>query len=151
MRAVVQRVTSSSVSTGAKVIGRISSGLCIFLGVGRNDTEKDVEWIVNKIIGLRIFEDEDGKMNKSLVESGGAVLLVSQFTLYGDCRKGRRPSFGGAASPETAKKLYERCCDQFRANNIEIETGRFQSYMHVNIDNDGPVTFIINSPGSEKE
>jgi len=150
LRSVVQRVTSSSVSTDGEVIGKIDSGLCVLLGVANDDTEKDAEWTVNKIIGLRIFEDQEGKMNKSLLDIGGSILLVSQFTLYGDCRKGRRPSFIGAAAPEVANSLYEKCCDLFRKMNVNLETGKFRSYMQVNIANDGPVTLIIDSPRSEK-
>lgn len=149
MRAVIQRVLSSSVEVEGKTIGKIDEGLCILLGVTHYDTEKDTEWIVNKIIGLRIFEDDEGKLNRSLTDVGGSVLLVSQFTLYGDCRKGRRPSFVKAARPEMANDLYAKCCALFKDKGIHVETGQFQAYMKVSIINDGPVTLIIDSPGRE--
>lgn len=149
MKAVIQRVTSASVSVDDSVIGSIGNGLCILLGVTHDDTENDVEWMVNKIIGMRIFEDMEGKLNRSLVDVEGAVLLISQFTLYGDCRKGRRPSFIKAARPETANVLYEHCRDLFIQKGVHVETGKFQSYMQVSINNDGPVTLILDSPGSE--
>lgn len=150
MRAVIQRVTSSSVDVEGKIIGEIDAGYCVLLGVTHYDTAKDAEWIVNKIIGLRIFEDEEGKLNRSLTDVGGSVLLVSQFTLYGDCRKGRRPSFVKAARPELAKELYEKCCSLFKEKGITVQTGKFQAYMKVSISNDGPVTLIIDSPGEVK-
>lgn len=150
MRAVIQRVTSSSVEVEDKIIGEINRGYCVLLGVTHDDTSKDAEWIVNKIIGLRIFEDEEGKLNRSLTDVGGSVLLVSQFTLYGDCRKGRRPSFVKAARPELANELYEKCCSFFKEKGITVQTGKFQANMKVSINNDGPVTLIIDSPGEVK-
>ncbi len=147
MRAVIQRVTSSRVEVEDKIIGEINTGYCVLLGVTHSDTEKDAEWIVNKIIGLRIFEDEEGKLNRSLTDVGGSILLVSQFTLYGDCRKGRRPSFVKAARPEIANELYGKCCSLFKDKGITVQTGEFQAYMKVSINNDGPVTLIIDSPG----
>ena len=149
MKAVIQRVTSASVSVEDSVIGSIGKGLCVFLGVTHDDTEKDVEWMVKKIMGMRIFEDSEGKLNTSIVDVKGAVLLISQFTLYGDCRKGRRPSFVKAARPEMANVLYEHCRNLFVEKGVHVETGKFQSYMQVSINNDGPVTLILDSPGSE--
>jgi D-tyrosyl-tRNA(Tyr) deacylase len=149
LKAVIQRVTSASVSVEESVIGSIEKGLCVLLGVTHADTESDAEWIVNKIIGMRIFEDSEGKLNRSLIDVEGSVLLISQFTLYGDCRKGRRPSFVKAARPEMANVLYEHCRDLFIKKGVHVETGKFQSYMQVSINNDGPVTLVIDSPGSE--
>lgn len=144
MRAIVQRVTSASVTVEDKIIGQIGNGLLVLLGVSQNDTEKDVQYVVDKIIGLRIFDDEDGKMNLSLTENGGAMLAVSQFTLYGDTRKGRRPSYIDAAPPERANELYELFVSQAR-NHIAVETGKFQAMMQVALVNDGPVTILIDS------
>ena len=145
MRAVIQRVTQSSVSVGGQIVGRIGPGLLVLLGVARQDSEKDADFLVEKIMHLRIFEDEDGKMNRSLVDIGGQMLVVSQFTLLGDCRKGRRPSFVQAAPPETAESLYQYFVDRIREKRIVVQTGRFRAMMEVSLVNDGPVTFIVES------
>ncbi len=145
MRAVIQRVTQSSVSVSGQIVGRIGPGLLVLLGVARQDTEKDADFLVEKIMHLRIFEDEDGKMNRSLVDIGGQMLVVSQFTLLGDCRKGRRPSFVQAAPPETAESLYQYFVDRIREKRIPVQTGRFRAMMEVSLVNDGPVTLIVES------
>ncbi len=145
MRAVVQRVASASVTVAGEVVGAIEHGLLVLLGVRADDTQVDVTYTASKVIGLRIFEDADGKMNLSLAEAGGAMLVVSQFTLYGDCRKGRRPSFIEAARPECASALYESFCAEVRGQGIHVETGRFQQQMDVALVNDGPVTLLIDS------
>jgi D-tyrosyl-tRNA(Tyr) deacylase len=145
MRAVVQRVTQSSVTVEGQVIGAIGPGLVVLLGVAQEDTQRDADYLVDKVIHLRIFEDENGKLNRSLLESGGAMLVVSQFTLLGDCRKGRRPSFAAAAPPEKAEDLYLRFAQQARARGITVATGRFRAMMAVSLINDGPVTLIVES------
>jgi D-tyrosyl-tRNA(Tyr) deacylase len=145
MRAVVQRVKQSSVKAGNEIVGRIGKGLLVLLGVARDDTVKDVDYLVNKIINLRIFEDQDGKMNRSLLETGGELLAVSQFTLLADCRKGRRPSFVQAAEPQKATDLYETFVDRVREKGVKVQTGRFRAMMEVALINDGPVTVIIES------
>ena len=145
MRAVVQRVKSSSVKTGDEIVGQIGKGLLVLLGVAKGDTAKDVDYLANKIINLRIFEDQDGKMNRSLLETGGELLAVSQFTLLADCRKGRRPSFIEAAEPEKATDLYERFVNMVREKGVGVQTGRFRAMMEVALVNDGPVTIIIES------
>lgn len=145
MRAVVQRVKQSSVKAGNEVVGQIGRGLLVLLGVARDDTVKDADYLVNKIINLRIFEDPDGKMNRSLLETGGELLAVSQFTLLADCRKGRRPSFVEAADPNKATDLYEKFVDRVRENGVKVQTGRFRAMMEVALINDGPVTVIIES------
>jgi D-tyrosyl-tRNA(Tyr) deacylase len=145
MRAVVQRVKQSSVKAGNEIVGRIGKGLLVLLGVARDDTVKDVDYLVNKIINLRIFEDQDGKMNRSLLETGGELLAVSQFTLLADCRKGRRPSFVQAAEPQKATDLYETFVDLVREKGVKVQTGRFRAMMEVALINDGPVTVIIES------
>ena len=145
MRAVVQRVKQSSVKAGNEIVGQIGSGLLVLLGVARDDTAKDADYLVNKIINLRIFEDQDGKMNRSLIETGGELLAVSQFTLLADCRKGRRPSFVGAAEPQKATDLYEKFVDLVREKGVNVQTGRFRAMMEVALINDGPVTVIIES------
>jgi D-tyrosyl-tRNA(Tyr) deacylase len=145
MRAVVQRVKQSSVKAGNEVVGQIGIGLLVLLGVARDDTVKDADYLVNKIINLRIFEDQDGKMNRSLLETGGELLAVSQFTLLADCRKGRRPSFVEAADPQKATDLYEKFVDRVRENGVKVQTGRFRAMMEVALINDGPVTVIIES------
>lgn len=148
MRAVLQRVTSGSVTVEGEVIGQIDEGLVILLGVSREDTEKDAEYLVNKIINLRIFEDEAGKMNQSLLDKKGQLLVVSQFTLYGAVKKGRRPSFDKAGEPARAKELYEYFVDLCRRVAIHTETGLFQAHMAVSLVNDGPVTILIDSEKS---
>lgn len=146
MRAVVQKVTKGRVLVGEEVTGRIDDGLVILLGIADDDTEKDMEYMADKIINLRIFKDSCGKLNLSLLEAGGSVLVVSQFTLYGDCRKGKRPSFIKAAKPEIAEELYNRFVNYIRNKySINVETGRFQTTMLVEINNDGPVTLILDS------
>jgi len=145
MRAVVQRVTSSSVEAEGLIVGRIGSGLLVFLGISNADVEKDADYLADKIVHLRIFEDEQGKMNRSCLETGRAVLVVSQFTLLGDCRKGRRPSFVQAAPPDKAEKLYEYFVSQVRSKGISVSTGRFQAKMAVSLVNSGPVTMIVES------
>jgi D-tyrosyl-tRNA(Tyr) deacylase len=147
MRAVVQRVKESSVKTGNEIIGRIGRGLLVLLGVAKGDTPADADYLANKIANLRIFEDDVGKMNQSLIETNGMMLVVSQFTLLGDCRKGRRPSFVQAAKPETATELYEYFVNQVRRLGISVETGRFRAMMEVALINDGPVTLILESRG----
>ncbi len=146
MRAVVQRVKSCSVSSEGTLCGRIGPGLCVLLGVKDGDGPEDVQWLADKVADLRIFEDEDGKMNRSLLDLGGQMLVVSQFTLYGDCRKGRRPSFVKAAPPDEADKLYEGFVTRLRGKGIQVETGVFRTHMVVAIENDGPVTLIVDSP-----
>ena len=146
MRAVVQRVKESSVKTDNEIIGRIDAGLLVLLGVAKGDTPSDAEYLANKIVNLRIFEDDACKMNRSLLEIGGKMMVVSQFTLLGDCRKGRRPSFVAAAEPKTAVDLYENFVQQVRRHGVSVETGRFQAVMEVALINDGPVTLILESP-----
>jgi D-tyrosyl-tRNA(Tyr) deacylase len=145
MRAVVQRVSESSVAVGPEVVGRIGRGLLVLLGVAKTDTEKECDYLAEKIVNLRIFEDEGGRLNRSLIEVGGAMLIVSQFTLLADCRKGRRPSFTAAAEPELAARLYEHFVRQTAKLGIPVQTGRFQALMAVSLVNDGPVTLIIES------
>ncbi|MFZ5989808.1 MAG: D-aminoacyl-tRNA deacylase [Bacillota bacterium] len=145
MRAVVQRVTYSKVTVDGQVVGEIKNGLMVLLGVGAEDTDKDIEYLADKIINLRIFEDQDEKMNLSLKDVGGQLLVVSQFTLYGDCRKGKRPSFDKAAKPALAEELYERFLEVCRGYGVKVETGKFQAMMMVEIHNDGPVTMLIDS------
>lgn len=148
MRAVVQRVKEARVEVDGRVTGEISQGLLVFLGVGEGDTEKDCDFLVNKIINLRIFPDEKELMNLSLLDIGGSVLVVSQFTLWGDCRKGRRPSFAKAAKPEKALMLYEKFIQKITEQNITVETGVFQAMMDVHLLNDGPVTLLLDSSKS---
>ena len=146
MRAVVQRVKHSSVKIENEMVAQIQNGLLVLLGVARGDTTQDADYLANKIINLRIFEDPGGKMNRSLLETGGELLAVSQFTLIADCRKGRRPSFIEAADPEKATELYERFVNTVREKGVGIQTGRFRAMMEVALVNDGPVTIIIESP-----
>jgi D-tyrosyl-tRNA(Tyr) deacylase len=146
MRAVVQRVTRSHVSVAEEMVAGIGRGLLVLLGVAKGDTHKDAKYLAEKIARLRIFEDEQGKMNRSLLETGGSMLVVSQFTLMGDCRKGRRPSFIQAARPEEADRLYELFVGLVGDMGIDVKTGRFQTRMAVSLVNDGPVTIIIESP-----
>jgi D-aminoacyl-tRNA deacylase len=145
VRAVVQRVTRAGVTVNGAITGEIGRGLLVLLGVGKSDTSGDAEYLAAKIAGLRIFEDENGKMNLSLAEAGGAVLAVSQFTLYGDVRRGKRPSFDDAASPEAARELYEHFVRSIRKAGLKCETGRFQEMMRVELVNDGPVTVLLDS------
>ena len=145
MRAVIQRVSSASVTVGAEVVGRIGKGLLVLLGVSETDTQDDVVSLAQKVVGLRVFEDSDGKMNLSLQDVAGAMLVVSQFTLLGDCRKGRRPSFVAAARPEMANRLYEGFVAEVRGQGVPVETGRFQQHMDVALVNDGPVTLLLDS------
>lgn len=146
MRAVVQRVSQAHVTVQGEEIGRIAAGLLVLLGVQTGDSEKDASYLADKIAGLRIFEDDQGKMNLSLLETGGSMLIVSQFTLLGDCRKGRRPSFTDAAPPAEANALYERFCELIRQKNISVATGKFQADMQVTLTNSGPVTMLLESP-----
>ena len=145
MRAVLQRVSSASVTVDDAVVGAIGEGVLVLLGVGHEDTEADAEYLGDRILGLRMFGDAAGKMNLSVVDRGGGVLVVSQFTLYGDTRKGRRPSFDGAAPPELAKRLYDRFVEVVRARGVTVATGVFQASMSVALVNDGPVTFVVES------
>ncbi|RDU35085.1 D-tyrosyl-tRNA(Tyr) deacylase [Neobacillus piezotolerans] len=145
MRAVVQRSREASVTVGGETVGEIAKGLVVLLGVTHDDTEKDAAFLADKIANLRIYEDESGKMNLSLLDVGGDILSVSQFTLYGDCRKGRRPNYMAAAKPDYANTLYEVFNSLLREKGIKVETGRFGAMMDVSLINDGPVTLIIDS------
>lgn len=145
MRAVVQRVNKGSVLVENNVVGNINKGLVVLLGVTEEDSDNDVDYMIDKIINLRIFEDENEKMNFSLLDINGDILVVSQFTLYGDCRKGRRPNFMNAAKPEKAELLYNKFVDNMKLKNVNTQTGIFQANMQVQIENDGPVTLIIDS------
>jgi D-tyrosyl-tRNA(Tyr) deacylase len=145
MRACVQRVSRAEVTVENETVGRIGGGLLVLLGVGQNDTGDDALYLADKIVELRIFPDEQGKMNRSLAESGGAMLVVSQFTLYGDCRKGRRPSFIDAAAPDKGEQLYLDFVAAVRASGVEVATGRFRAHMDVSLVNDGPVTMLLDS------
>ena len=145
VRAVVQRVSEASVRVETEVVGRIGRGLLVLLGVSTTDTEKDVDYLSEKVVHLRIFEDPGGKLNRSLLEVGGEMLVVSQFTLLGDCRKGRRPSFTAAAEPGHAARLYEHFVRQTARRGVPVQTGRFQALMAVSLVNDGPVTLIVDS------
>lgn len=145
MRAVVQRVVKSKVTVEDNIVGEINKGLMVLLGVGDLDSDPDVEYLAEKIVNLRIFEDDEGKMNRSLIDIGGELLAVSQFTLYGDCRKGRRPGFDKAARPEKAKELYDSFVNRCKEHGIVTQTGIFQADMLVDISNDGPVTLILDS------
>jgi len=145
MRAVVQRVSRAKVTVNGEVTGEIGRGLLVLLGVGTGDTRADADYLADKAIGLRIFEDPDGKMNLSVVDVVGAVLAVSQFTLYGDVRRGKRPSFDAAAPPQQARELYEYFVGRIRAAGLRCETGRFQEMMQVELVNEGPVTILLDS------
>ena len=145
MRAVIQRVSESSVTVKNEVIAKIGRGLLVLLGIAKGDAPPDAEYLADKIINLRIFEDENGKMNRSLLEIGAQLLVVSQFTLLGDCRKGRRPSFIDAADPEDADKLYEFFVDTVRQKGVPVQTGRFRAMMEVALTNNGPVTLVLES------
>ena len=146
MRVVLQRVKRAAVTVDGELVGAIGPGLLVLLGVKSGDTETDLEFLVNKTLGLRIFADEAGKMNLSLLDTGGELLVVSQFTLYADARKGRRPSFTDAAAPEIAEALYDKFCAAARAQGVAVATGRFAAMMDVELVNDGPVTILIDSP-----
>lgn len=146
MRAVVQRVTSARVRVGERVVGEIGRGLLVLLGISRDDASADVLYLVGKILGMRVFESEEGKpMDRSVADIGGSVLVVSQFTLYGDMRKGRRPSFDQAAPPQAARAIYEELVRELRATSVPVATGEFQAMMHVELVNDGPVTVLLDS------
>ena len=145
MRAVIQRVKESSVSVNNEIIGKIGSGLMVLLGVAETDRAEAADYLAAKIVNLRIFEDENHKMNRSLLDIGGEMLVVSQFTLLADCRKGRRPSFVHAAAPNRANELYERFVEQVRQKGVNVATGRFRAMMDVSLINDGPVTLIVES------
>ncbi len=145
MRACIQRVRSAKVEVEGQTIGQISAGLLILLGVENGDTQSDLNYMVDKVCGLRIFEDENKKMNLSVQDVGGQVLVVSQFTLLGNCKKGKRPSFVDAASPEIANQMYQTFTEQIRSLGIGVETGKFQADMQVTLCNDGPVTILIDS------
>jgi len=145
MRALIQRVAECSVSVDNETIGKIGKGLLVLLGVATDDTRKEADYLTDKVVNLRIFSDEDGKMNRSLIETGGEMMVVSQFTLLGDCRKGRRPSFIHAAPPEKGNELYMYFVDLVRQKGVGVETGRFGALMAVSLINDGPVTLILES------
>lgn len=145
MRCVVQRVSQASVTVDQQIVGQIGAGLMVLVGVGPEDSEAEVRWMADKLIGLRIFEDADGKMNLSLLDTGGSLLLVSQFTLYGDCKKGKRPSFIGAAPPELAEKLYDELAEAIKGRGVTVATGQFRTEMQVSLVNSGPVTLILES------
>ena len=148
MRVVLQRVKEAHVDVAGSTVGRIGQGLVILLGIASTDSEPDAEYLAEKVIQLRIFPDEAQKMNRSLVDLGYSLLVVSQFTLYGDCRKGRRPSFDQAAPPEKARVLYEYFVDRLRSRNLMVQTGVFQAEMEIHLINEGPVTFVLDSKGS---
>ena len=145
MRAVVQRVSEASVGVASEIVGDIGEGALVLLGVARDDTHTDADYLAEKIVNLRIFADDQGKMNRSLLETGGAMLVVSQFTLYGDVRRGRRPSYSDAAEPERANELYEYFVDRVKSYEVTVETGIFQATMKVGSINDGPVTILVDS------
>ena len=145
MRACIQRVSQAEVVVDGEITGRIDGGLLVLLGVAEADGEGELTWLADKIVNLRIFPDDEGKMNRSLLDTGGALLVVSQFTLYGDCRKGRRPSFIAAAQPEKAEQMYEQFADYVAGQGVEVATGRFRAEMKVSLTNDGPVTILIDS------
>ena len=154
MKAVIQRVTRAAVEVDGDMIGRIGAGLVVLLGVAKEDSETDADYIADKLVGLRIFSDTEGKMNRSIVDIGGQLLIVSQFTLLGDTTKGRRPGFDRAAPPAQALTLYERVVDIVRDRGVCVETGRFGAHMRVSLENDGPVTFVLDSraqsPGKDQ-
>jgi D-aminoacyl-tRNA deacylase len=145
MRAVVQRVSRGKVTVGGEVVGEIGKGYVVLLGVAREDTPEAADYLAEKIAGLRVFEDDQGKMNRSIQEAGGSVLAISQFTLYGDVRRGRRPGFDRAGRPEEAEPLYQRFVQRLRGLGLAVETGRFQTHMEVELVNDGPVTILVDS------
>lgn len=145
MRAVIQRVLESEVKVDNKVIGSINKGLCVLLGVGKEDTKEDADYLVDKIINLRVFDDEDGKMNLSARDLNREIMVVSQFTLYGDCRSGRRPGYAEAASPGKAEKLYDYFIDKVKETDLKLAHGEFKAYMNLSLNNDGPVTLLVDS------
>lgn len=146
MRAVLQRVTEARVEVAGQIAGEIGAGLLVLLGVARDDATDDADYLAEKIANLRIFDDAEGKMNRSLLDTAGAMLIVSQFTLFGDVRRGRRPSYSDAAEPEKANQLYEYFVDRVRGFGLKVETGVFQAMMTVTLTNDGPVTILLDSP-----
>ncbi len=145
MRAVIQRVSEAKVEVEGKIVGQVGQGLLVYLGVGREDTEADAQFMAEKLANLRIFADDAGKMNRSVIDVGGGVLLISNFTLYGDCRKGRRPGFDAAGEPGPAEGLYEKVAQLIAAEDVPVEKGSFGAHMHVTSINDGPVTFLLDS------
>ncbi|SHH16312.1 D-aminoacyl-tRNA deacylase [Thermosipho atlanticus] len=145
MRAVIQRVLNASVNVNGKTIAKINKGILVLLGVGKHDTDEDAKYLSDKIVNLRIFDDEQGKMNLSLIDIKGELLIVSQFTLFGDCRRGRRPSYSESAPPTQAKKLYEKFIEYSKKYGLKVETGTFGAYMEVSLINDGPVTLLLDS------
>ncbi|RKP54277.1 D-tyrosyl-tRNA(Tyr) deacylase [Cohnella endophytica] len=145
MKVVLQRVKEAKVAVDGQIVGEIGKGLLLLVGVGQEDNEQDLNWMADKLAGLRIFEDESGKMNLSVEDVGGAILSVSQFTLFGDCRKGKRPNFMGAARPELAESFYEAFNERLRSKGLQVETGKFGAMMDVSLVNDGPVTLIVDS------
>ena len=145
MRALIQRVTKASVSVDDEVLGRIGPGLCVFVGIGRSDGQQEIDYIVSKSVNLRVFADDSGRFDLSALDTGADLLVVSQFTLYGDTRRGRRPSFSEAAPPDMARQVFADVLCAFRETGLKVETGRFQEYMTVVIHNDGPVTIILDS------
>lgn len=149
MRAVLQRVEHASVEVEGETVGTTGAGILVLVGVAKGDAHAQADYLADKILNLRIFSDDAGKMNRSVMEAGGGILVVSQFTLYGDCRKGRRPSFDDAAPPELARPLYEYFVARLRAGGVQVETGVFQAAMRVSLVNDGPVTFVLESRGQE--
>jgi len=150
VRAVVQRVRAARVEVDGGIVGEIGRGFLVLLGVAKGDTEREAEWMAQKLVGLRLFEDADGKMNLGLEDVGGAILMVSQFTLLGDCRKGRRPSFTEAAPPEQADRLYQLVVGKMRARGLRVETGVFQAHMQVHLTNDGPVTLLLDTSAGQE-
>ena len=146
MRAVIQRVLQAKVEVDGQQVGKIDKGLLVYLSVGKGDSEKDAEFMAEKLVNLRIFADEAGKMNLSVLDVGGSILLVSNFTLHGDCRKGRRPGFDAAAEPQLAQQLYEKVVELIAEQGVTVQKGTFGEYMHVTSTNDGPVTFLLDSP-----
>ena len=151
MRLVIQRVKEAKVTVSGSTTGAIRSGLLVLIGISREDTREEADYMLDKLLGLRIFPDDNGKMNRNIGEAGGALLLVSQFTLYGDCRKGRRPSFDRAAPPQHAQALYEYLVESARQGSVAVETGIFQASMEVHLINDGPVTILLDSDDRRKE